>query len=208
MARKKYRKPIKRSFSASSQATLLRGALLIIGLFLAAWGGSMLLQNNGNNTNNGNTNNSNTVIDDADAAPVVGAHAPDFIAKTLSGGKIHLRDLRGKPVVLNFWATWCPPCRAEMPMFQEYYTAHAGEYVMIAVNDAEPPEQVRDFIEQQGFTFTVVLDPQQTIVSKYRIQGFPTTFFIDAEGVIRYSHVGMLNEGILIRGLYRIGVTP
>jgi len=206
MARKKYRKPVKRSSSASPQATLLRGALIIVGLFLAVWGGSMLLR--GNDGGGASANTSNTVADDADAAPVVGAHAPDFIAETLSGDEVHLRNLRGKPVVLNFWATWCPPCRAEMPLLQQYYTKHAGEYAMVAVNDAEPPEQVKGFIEQQGFTFTVALDPKQAIVAKYRIQGFPTTFFIDADGVIRYSHVGMLDESTLKAGLQSIGIQP
>jgi len=202
MARKKYRNSVKRSSVSSSQATLLRGALLIAGLFLAVWGGSMLLRSGDSGTSN------NAVADDADAAPVVGAHAPDFVAETLSGDEVHLRNLRGKPVVLNFWATWCPPCRAEMPMLQEYYTKHAGEYAMVAVNDAEPPEQVKGFIEQQGFTFTVALDPKQAIVGKYRIQGFPTTFFIDADGVIRYTHVGMLDEDTLQAGLQSIGITP
>jgi len=202
MARKKYRNSVKRSSASSSQATLLRGALLIVGLFLAVWGGSMLLRSGDSGASN------NAVTDDADAAPVVGAHAPDFVAETLSGDEVHLRNLRGKPVVLNFWATWCPPCRAEMPMLQEYYTKHAGEYAMVAVNDAEPPEQVKGFIEQQGFTFTVALDPKQAIVGKYHIQGFPTTFFIDADGVIRYTHVGMLDEDTLQAGLQSIGITP
>ncbi len=197
MARQKYRKPSKASSSASATTALVRGALLIVGLFLAVWGVSMLVRGN-----------SDTVTDDTNAAPVVGAPAPDFKAETLSGDTVHLRSLRGKPVVLNFWATWCPPCRAEMPMLQEYYTRHAGEYAMVAVNDAEPAPQVQAFIEQQGFTFTVALDPQQAIVGKYRIQGFPTTFFIDADGVIRYMHVGMLDEGTLAAGLQSIGITP
>jgi len=202
MARKKYRNSVKRSSVSSSQATLLRGALLIAGLFLAVWGGSMLLRSGDSGASN------NAVTDDADAAPVVGAHAPDFVAETLSGDEVHLRNLRGKPVVLNFWATWCPPCRAEMPLLQQYYAKHSGEYAMVAVNDAEPPEQVKGFIEQQGFTFIVALDPKQAIVGKYRIQGFPTTFFIDADGVIRYMHVGMLDEGTLQAGLQSIGITP
>ena len=194
MARKKYAKP-KKSATTSPETALLRGALLIVGLFLAVWGGSMLLKGNDNGPARA-------------SAPVVGASAPTFAAQTLDGKVIHLKDFRGKPVVLNFWATWCPPCRAEMPMLQQYYLKHQQDYVMLAVNDAEPPSQVADFIKQKGFTFTVLLDPQQALVRMYRIQGFPTTFFIDKEGVIRYMHVGMLQEGDLRAGLQSIGVTP
>lgn len=193
---KKYRKPVKRS-RPSPERTLMFGMLLIAGLFLVVWGISMM--RSGNSTN---------AAEEPNTAPVVGSYAPNFTAKTLEGKDIALRDYRGKPVVLNFWATWCPPCRAEMPLLQQYYTKHQGEYNMVAVNDAEPKEQVQAFIQQQGFTFTVALDPQQSIVAKYRIQGFPTTFFIDAEGVIRYMHVGMLDEATLQAGLKSIGITP
>ncbi|HFC09220.1 MAG TPA: TlpA family protein disulfide reductase [Chloroflexi bacterium] len=195
MARKKYTKSRKRASTTSPETALLRGALLIVGLFLAVWGGSMLLK--------GNSSGSERA-----SAPVVGANAPSFAAETLDGKIVHLQDFRGKPVVLNFWATWCPPCRAEMPMLQQYYVKHQNDYVMLAVNDAEPASQVADFIKQKGFTFTVLLDPQQALVQMYRIQGFPTTFFIDKDGVIRYMHVGMLQEGDLRAGLQSIGVTP
>ncbi len=197
MARKKVtRKSRRRGRNASAEATLWRGLLLIVGLVLAVWGGSMLLRGNSETAN------------DTNAAPVVGAPAPDFTAQTLGGETIRLKTLRGKPVVLNFWATWCPPCRAEMPMLQQYYTKHKNDYDMLAVNDAEPEAQVQAFISQNGFTFTVVLDPQRNIVGKYRIQGFPTTFFIDDKGVIRYMHVGMLDETTLAAGLRSIGITP
>ena len=194
---KKYRKPVKRS-KTSPEKTLMFGALLIVGLFLVVWGISMMM---GGNDNGGGAEAANT-------APVVGSYAPNFTAKTLDGKNITLRDYRGKPLLLNFWATWCPPCRAEMPLLQQYYSKHQNDYNMLAVNAAEPPAQVQAFIQQQGFTFTVVLDPQQAIVSKYRIQGFPTTFFIDADGVIRYMHVGMLDEATLQAGLKSIGITP
>ncbi len=194
MARKKSVKP-RKSSNTSPETALLRGALLIVGLFLAVWGGSMLIKGNGNGPARA-------------SAPVVGANAPTFAAESLQGQVVHLKDFRGKPVVLNFWATWCPPCRAEMPMLQQYYLKHQNDYVMLAVNDAEPRSQVADFIKQKGFTFTVLLDPQQALVQMYRIQGFPTTFFIDKQGVIRYMHVGMLQEGDLRAGLQSIGVTP
>ena len=193
MARQKYRKPTKRSQS-SPEAALLRGALLIGGLFLVVLGIGMALKGNSGGAEK--------------TAPVVGAYAPDFIAQTLDGQSFHLKTTRGKPVVLNFWATWCPPCRAEMPMLQQYYNAHKNDYLMVAVNDAEPAERVQAFIQQQGFNFTVVLDPSQYIVGAYRIQGFPTTFFIDAKGVIRNTHVGMLNQAQLEAGLQSIGITP
>ncbi len=193
---KKHQKPVKRS-QTSPEKTLMVGAILIAGLFLTVWGASMLLRSNGS-----------SAAEESNTAPVVGSYAPNFTAETLDGKDITLRDYRGKPMLLNFWATWCPPCRAEMPLLQQYYSKHQGEYNMVAVNNAEPKAQVQAFIQQQGFTFTVALDPQQSIVAKYRIQGFPTTFFIDADGVIRYTHVGMLDEATLQAGLKSIGITP
>ncbi len=194
---KKYAKPSGKK-SPSPQTALLRGGLLILGLFLLVWGVGTLLKGNG----------ASEEAEARNTAPVVGSYAPDFTASTLDGKQVHLKDTRGKPLVLNFWATWCPPCRAEMPLLQQYFDKHRRDYQMLAVNNAEPPAQVQSFIQQQKFTFTVVLDPQQSIVRKYRIQGFPTTFFIDAQGVIRFMHVGMLDEPTLQAGLRSIGVTP
>lgn len=169
------------------------GALILIGLFLVVVGASSLLKKGSGSE---------------ETAPRVGYHAPDFTADSLNGKVVNLKSLRGKPVVLNFWATWCPPCRAEMPMLQEAYNSHKGQYTMLAVNDGEPNERVGAFIKQKGFTFTVLLDPGQQIVRRYQIQAFPTTFFIDSKGVIRYVHVGMLTKQSLASGLKSIGIQP
>lgn len=179
----------------SANTQLIVGILIIIGLFLVVVGVAALLRHGSGSGNEA-------------TAPIIGAHAPDFTTETLDGKTVNLKSLRGKPVVLNFWATWCPPCRAEMPMLQQAYDSHKGQYTMLAVNDGEPTNQVQAFIQEKGFTFTVLLDPGQRIVRKYQIQGFPTTFFIDSQGVIRYMHVGMLTPSTLASGLKSIGIQP
>ena len=126
--------------------------------------------------------------------PVVGALAPDFTLTALTGEQVNLAELRGKPVIINFWATWCAPCVIEMPNIQKYFEAYAGEFEVLAVNADEPAPVVQKFIEDVGVTFAVLLDPGAAIQDVYRIRGYPTTFFLDAKGIIRAQHIGLLSE--------------
>lgn len=115
-----------------------------------------------------------------------GEQAPDFQLQDLNGQAISLSDLRGKPVLINFWATWCPPCRGEMPYLQEIYEEWAGSgLVVLAVNLGESPAEVEDFRQSQNLTFTVLLDARQTVGQTYNITAIPTTFFIDKNGIIQ-----------------------
>jgi len=126
--------------------------------------------------------------------PVVGALAPGFTLTALTGEQVRLADSRGKPVLINFWATWCAPCVIEMPNIQKYYEANAGEIEVLAVNADEPASVVQKFIDDIGVTFTILLDPGAVIQDVYRIRGYPTTFFLDAKGIIRVQHIGLLSE--------------
>jgi peroxiredoxin len=131
-------------------------------------------------------------------APLVGARAPEFSAPTLAGPPIRLSELRGQAVVLNFWATWCEPCRAEMPLLDDRATALAGQgLVVLGVNFDEPEEDVRAYRDELGLSFPLVLDPGGAVQALYRIVGYPTTYFIDAEGIIRAVHLGVLDEALL-----------
>ena len=123
--------------------------------------------------------------------PEIGKTAPDFTLKGLDGQEVSLSDFRGKPVLLNFWATWCGPCRLEMPFLQEIYEKWNGKgLVLLAVNLQEDQGTVEDFIDGAGYTFPVLLAPGNQVPLSYNIRGIPATFFIDADGVIRDIKVG------------------
>jgi thiol-disulfide isomerase/thioredoxin len=138
-------------------------------------------------------------------APKAGSAAPDFDLENLSGERLSLQDLSGKPVVINFWATWCIPCEAEMPLLQESYERNPGLEVL-AINFAEPSTTVQAFVDKHGLTFDVLLDPRAIVQSLYRVRGYPTTYFVDGEGVIQGVHIGVLSQRQLNGYLEQIGV--
>ena len=128
---------------------------------------------------------------------VAGHPAPDFTLKNLDGQSVSLSDFRGQPVVINFWASWCGPCRAEMPHLQAAYDAHQNEgLVVLGVNLTERDNlgDVPSFLEEFGLTFPVVLDEAGDVASTYKVFGQPVSVFVDKEGVIRQVFQGSLNE--------------
>jgi thiol-disulfide isomerase/thioredoxin len=126
----------------------------------------------------------------------VGALAPDFtLVDALTGESVSLASLRGKPVWINFWATWCPPCREEMPEMQQFYEKyHAQGLAIVGVNVQESDSQVQQYVKEGAFTWTFVLDPEGTTTDRYLIGGLPSHFFIDAEGVVQAVHMGGLEN--------------
>ncbi|MGC8827799.1 MAG: peroxiredoxin family protein [Anaerolineae bacterium] len=129
------------------------------------------------------------------AAPVPGALAPDFVVSDLEGNPIQLSAYRGKRVLLNFWATWCPPCRYEMPALQEAYTAFADDdFVILGINYLETSEEVRSFLESLGLTFPVGIDSSGDVFRGYRVVSIPTSFFINRDGVIIALYRGPLTK--------------
>ncbi len=130
-------------------------------------------------------------------APAVGHPAPDFSLTTLSGEPFTLSGLRGTPVVLNFWATWCPPCRAELPELQAASERLAGQVAIIGVNQAEAPAEVKAFVTSLGLTFPMPLDVNADASRLYAVRSLPTTFFIDRQGIIRHIQIGPVTEATL-----------
>jgi len=131
-----------------------------------------------------------------------GSRARDFSLHDLHGDEVSLSDYEGQVVLVNFWATWCGPCRAEVPDLEAAYRAHRDEgFVVLGVNIEEPPETVRPFVEEFGVTYPVVLDSKGQLVEAYRARGLPTSFIVDPEGVIRVRHVGFLSAAQLAQYL-------
>ncbi|GAC91453.1 TlpA family protein disulfide reductase [Anoxybacillus sp. LAT_35] len=132
----------------------------------------------------------------------VGEIAPDFELMTLKGKKMKLSQFRGKKVILNFWASWCPPCRAEMPEMQRFYEQYGQHVAIVAVNltNKEKNHQaVETFINEKGVSFDIMLDEQGTVSKTYEVITIPTSYIIDEQGVIRSKHVGPLSYDMMKR---------
>ena len=124
-----------------------------------------------------------------------GSLAPDFLLATLDGGEVRLSDLRGKAVILNLWATWCSPCRKEMPQFVQAYDEYRDDGLeIIALNVQESASIIQPFVDDFGIDFTVALDKRGAVSDDYRIIGLPTTYFIDREGFVRAVFQGPFLE--------------
>lgn len=122
----------------------------------------------------------------------VGAPAPGFSLETLDGGELALEQLAGKPVIINFWTTWCPECKDEMPALEAFYRRYGGEIALLGVNMRETPGLVRPFVERYGATFPILLDRFERVSKAYRVTGVPETWMIDANGIAVARHIGPL----------------
>ncbi|EFO80336.1 alkyl hydroperoxide reductase/ Thiol specific antioxidant/ Mal allergen [Oscillochloris trichoides DG-6] len=133
-------------------------------------------------------------------SPRVDFPAPDFSLPTLDGDSIRLSDMRGQVVLLNVWATWCGPCRAEMPAIQRLYSESQPGLVILALNSTvqDDAAAVRGFADELGLSFPILLDTTGAVTHTYRVQALPTTFVLDRQGVIRkIFYGGPLNEATL-----------
>jgi peroxiredoxin len=150
------------------------GLLLALALFLAACSGGQ------------------------SAMPKVGQAAPDLTVTSLDGATIKLSELRGKVVLLNFWATYCDPCRAEMPAMEKVYKEVVDKGgTVVAVDQKESGATVSKFVTEFGLTFPVALDEKGAAAAVYGVQYMPTSFFLDKEGIVRYMKVGQMEEATI-----------
>lgn len=126
--------------------------------------------------------------------------APDFTVYTQDGQAVKLSDYKGKPLVLNFWASWCGPCKSEMPAFQAAYEELGGEVQFLMVNltsGYETMDTATAFLAESGYTFPVLFDTQRSGAAVYSVASIPATYFIDADGNIVASHIGAMSEATL-----------
>ncbi|MFT9597039.1 peroxiredoxin family protein [Mesobacillus sp.] len=130
-----------------------------------------------------------------------GAEAPDFELNTLDGKTIKLSDYRGKKVILNFWATWCPPCKAEMPHMQNFYEEYNDQGIeILAVNLTnmdKGEDEVKKFVEEYGLTFTIPMDEEGYTGTTYQAFTIPTSYILDENGVILKKIVGPMDEKMM-----------
>jgi cytochrome c biogenesis protein CcmG/thiol:disulfide interchange protein DsbE len=117
--------------------------------------------------------------------------APDFELVTLKGRPLRLDEVKGKVLLINFWATWCPPCRLEMPAMQQVYVQYRDQgFEILAVNLQEQDAQISAFAQEMGMTFPILVDRDGSVSSTYRVTSLPTTFVVDRSGTIRDRIVG------------------
>ncbi|WP_106765882.1 TlpA disulfide reductase family protein [Paenibacillus faecalis] len=133
----------------------------------------------------------------------VGNRAPDFTLETEDGETVHLSDYRGKTVLLNFWASWCPPCKVEMPYMQDFYEEYKDkDAVVLAVNMThleKSPGDAKRFLKEVGATFPAVYDQTGQVTDEYQIVAYPTTYVLNAQGVITDRYQGAIDHNLMIK---------
>jgi cytochrome c biogenesis protein CcmG, thiol:disulfide interchange protein DsbE len=134
----------------------------------------------------------------SDPAPLPNHPAPDLALPQLDGTQRTLRDLQGQVVLINIWATWCPPCRAEMPAIQQAYVEYrARGFIVLAVNQREDATAITSFLEQHALTFPILLDRDGQASATYQASALPSSFFVDRRGVIRAVYHGPMPPRVI-----------
>lgn len=132
------------------------------------------------------------------SATAIGKPAPGFSLTALDGSPVHLADLRGRPVIINFWASWCVPCVEEFPILRDAAATHAdGGLVIIGIVYRDRTEAARQFMADNGGTWTAAMDPDERVAEAYQVAGPPETFFIGRDGTIVARHFGQFTASTL-----------
>lgn len=151
---------------------------------------------------------SSEVMSNVEVGVQVGMKSPDFKLKTLDGTNITLSEMKGKKVILNFWATWCPPCKAEMPHMQEFYDENQNSNIeILAVNLSTAEKNSKNvelFVKDYNLTFPILLDSDGEIVDMYQAFTIPTSYIIDSKGVIRQKIIGPMDKEMMNELINRV----
>lgn len=139
--------------------------------------------------------------------PKIGSPIPTFELPDSDGKVIKSKDYLGKPLIINFWATWCAPCKLEMPLLQKMAQRYDKELSLVGVNFEESKDIVVQYIHQNNIDIQVLLDEPGKIADAFGVHAFPVTFFVDKDGVLRSMHFGQLDEPLIQTYLQTIGIT-
>lgn len=135
------------------------------------------------------------------SAPRKGFSAPDFTLRSSDGSSLTLSDLRGNPLIINIWASWCPPCRAEMPAMQRVYEKYRDDgFIILAVNSSfqDDPEKAQAFADELGLDFPILFDQDGNVSHLYQASALPSSYFVDRDGIIQQVVVGgPMSEALL-----------
>jgi len=147
-----------------------------------------------------------SVFGGEEAPPAVGDKIAHFQLEALGGGTVDTIELSGRPIVLNFWGTFCPPCVEETPALQRMYEKYADQgVVIVGVNLGEKPVvRIQQFADRFGVTYPIALDPDLAVRNRYGVRLYPTTFFIDASGVVKEVMEGQMTEGYIDSAIRRL----
>lgn len=140
-------------------------------------------------------------------APQTARPAPDFTLQTADGAQVRLSDLRGRVVLLNFWATWCPPCKAEMPDLNALHQEHgqARNFIVLGINNEEAQHEVETFARRNDIRFPLALDLDGAVTaSRYGVRGLPTSIIVDRDGAIRDTWTGQISKAAMTARLARV----
>lgn len=188
------------SSTSTKSSTRIVGAIIVVGLLVGAGLGLLVFR--------GNPAATPAAVQpvapaDAVAGLGVGNVPPDFtLSDAVTGEEVSLYGLRGQPVLVNFWATWCGPCRLEMPAIEAAFQQHQADgFAVLAVDFDEPAPAVVAFGEELGLTFNLLLDPGGKVQDLYRIRAYPSSYFIAPDGAIAGVHLGVMTEGQLADNL-------
>ncbi len=179
-----------------------KGIIIIIILGMLSWAVYDFVSSDTDSASNQrNTNHAATADNETEEVIglEIGNYAPDFELHTLDGEQIKLSDFRGSRVMLNFWATWCPPCRAEMPDMEKFH--QNKDVVILAVNLTETEsnrQDIEEFAKKHGLTFPILLDEHIEVASLYMIQPIPTSYMIDSNGIVQNKAFGALNYQLMV----------
>jgi len=185
--------------------TIIWTAAFVLFIVMAVLGYNLLSQRVSPQDNIDMTQNKGQVPQDSQEQETEKIKAPDFTVLDAEGNTVKLSELFGKPIVLNFWASWCPPCKGEMPEFNKVYEEVGRDitFMMVDLVDGqrETKEKGAQYVKGEGFTFPVYFDTKQDAAGKYGIASIPTTIFIDKDGYIVTGAEGALDEKTLQKGI-------
>jgi cytochrome c biogenesis protein CcmG, thiol:disulfide interchange protein DsbE len=137
----------------------------------------------------------------------VGREAPDFTLPDLDGREIALSDFRGEVVLINFWATWCPPCRVEMPDMEAVYREHGQDgFEILGVDQREPKDMVEEFVTERGFSWIFLLDEDFDVSREYSATSIPRSILVDRDGTVVHIWTGTLSRSSLENQLAELGI--